>query len=672
MDQRRVRASATAAGVVAVIAVSFGAAAQSSTAQYQEPYRPQFHFSPATNWSNDPNGLVYHDGEYHLFFQHNPFGNVWGNMSWGHAVSRDLVHWEHLPVALRAEGHEAVFSGSVVVDERNTSGFGTAADPPMVAVYTSARPGSQAQALAYSTDRGRTWTKYSGNPVLDIGSSEFRDPKVFWHEPEQRWVMAVALPVERKVALYASRNLIEWQKLSEFGPANAVGGGWETPDLFPLEVDGNPGKQKWVLIVSLNPGAIAGGSGTQYFVGDFDGTRFRADGPPTYTPPSGDVYADFEGAGYGPWTTTGSAFGTGPAAGTLPGQQPVSGFEGTGLVNSFRDGDGTTGTLTSPPFTIRRPYVNLLVGGGAHVRETAVNLLVDDQVVRTASGEESERLDWIAWNVADLVGREARIEVVDRNTGGWGHILADQITFADAPALSSKQRSSWLDYGKDNYAAVSWNGVPGGRRLIVGWMSNWQYADLVPTSPWRGAMTVPRQLRLETIDGRPQLVQEPTPELRAVRGDLIHRADDRPLPEGTQALGDGARGQTLEVEAVLRARTARELGLEVRVGADQATVIGYDVRAQELYVDRRRSGDTGFSSRFPGVQRAPLRLRNGKVRLHILVDRSSVEVFADRGQVVLTDQVLPDAASDEVRLFARGGDAEVKKLRIRSVRSIWP
>jgi fructan beta-fructosidase len=513
MDLRRVRARAIAAGAVAVIAVSFGAAAQSSTAQYQEPYRPQFHFSPPANWTNDPNGLVYHDGEYHLFFQHNPYGNVWGNMSWGHAVSRDLVHWEHLPVALRAEGEEAIFSGSVVVDESNRSGLGTAADPPMVAVYTSARPGSQAQALAYSTDRGRTWTEYAGNPVLDIGSSEFRDPKVFWHEPEQRWVMAVALPVERTVALYASRNLIDWEKLSEFGPANAVGGGWECPDLFPLAVDGSSGKQKWVLIVSLNPGAIAGGSGTQYFVGDFDGTHFRAD---------------------------------------------------------------------------------------------------------------------------------------------------------------HKQRSSWLDYGKDNYAAVSWNGVPDGRRLIIGWMSNWQYADLIPTSPWRGAMTVPRQLRLETIGGRPRLVQEPAPELRAVRGDLIHRGDGRPLPEGTQALGDHARGETLEIEAVLRARTARELGLEVRVGADQATAIGYDVRAQELYVDRTLSGDTGFSSRFPGVQRAPLQLRNGELRLRILVDRSSVEVFADRGQVVLTDQVFPDGASDGVRLFARGGDAEVSKLRIHRLRSIWP
>ena len=185
--------------VAFVIGLAAPAAAQDGPT-YREPYRPQFHFTPAANWMNDPNGLVYYRGEYHLFYQHNPFGNTWGHMSWGHAVSRDLVHWTHLPVAIPEEGDEAIFSGSAVVDRRNTSGFGSRRDPAMVAIYTSARPGSQAQSLAYSTDRGRTWTKYAGNPVLDIGSGEFRDPKVFWYAPERKWVMAVVKALEHKVS----------------------------------------------------------------------------------------------------------------------------------------------------------------------------------------------------------------------------------------------------------------------------------------------------------------------------------------------------------------------------------------------------------------------------------------------------------------------------------------
>jgi fructan beta-fructosidase len=261
-----------------------------------ETHRPQFHFTPERNWMNDPNGLVYHKGEYHLFYQHNPNGNSWGDMSWGHAVSRDLVHWQELPVAISHDDNEMVFSGSAVVDHANTSGFGTRDEPAMVAVYTSAPKtgGKQAQSLAYSTDRGRTWTKYAGNPVLDIGSAEFRDPKVQWYAPTRSWLMAVALAAERKIRFYSSEDLKSWTALSDFGPAGAVGGVWECPDLFPLQVDGDPRKTKWVLVVSINPGGIAGGSAAQYFVGDFDGTRFTADDDGGYTPPAGVAVEDFE------------------------------------------------------------------------------------------------------------------------------------------------------------------------------------------------------------------------------------------------------------------------------------------------------------------------------------------------------------------------------------------
>jgi fructan beta-fructosidase len=252
---------------------------------YQEPFRPQFHFTPERNWMNDPNGMVYFDGEYHLFYQYNPFGDKWGHMSWGHAVSRDLVHWTHLPLALAEQGEIMMFSGSVVIDSTNKSGFGENGQPAMVAIYTGHRDEStqakrlEDQRLAYSNDRGRTWTHYSGNPVIDIGSPEFRDPKVFWHEPTSRWIMVVVLSKENKVRLYASPDLKNWKQLSEFGPAGAWRDPiiWECPDLFPLEVQGEPNVTKWVLMVSINPGGPAGGSGTQYFIGDFDGIRFTSD-----------------------------------------------------------------------------------------------------------------------------------------------------------------------------------------------------------------------------------------------------------------------------------------------------------------------------------------------------------------------------------------------------------
>jgi fructan beta-fructosidase len=834
-----------AACAAIVSATGSTAAAQTDPVTYRELYRPQFHFTPAKNWMNDPNGLVYYKGEYHLFYQYNPFGNTWGNISWGHAVSRDLVHWRHLPVAIPDAPDGFIFSGSAVVDYQNTSGFGRPGRPAMVAIYTRAAHQccSQAQAIAYSLDRGRTWTKYAGNPVLDIGSGEFRDPKVFWYAPARHWIMAVVLATEHKVSFYGSANLKSWTHLSDFGPANATGGVWEVPDLFPLAVDGKRKTTKWVLIVNLNPGGIAGGSGAQYFVGDFDGTRFHADNVlGDYTPPPGELYEGFEGATYGDWTTTGNAFGSGPAAGNVPPQGGVSGYLGNGLANSFHDEDRGTGTLTSPSFEISRPYLNFLVGGGNHphdpattdspppggtvfadfevsegygegwtatgtfagttaphgtigdqlpvsgyegsqlvntfidhdngtghisspeftittdyinfligggnhpypgdagnpptsvnlvidgqvVRsssgqdsealnwtnwnvselqgqtahidivdentggwghinadqftfadqpafprstETAVNLLVDGDVVRTATGANSETLDWTNWNVRDLIGKAARIQLVDRNTGGWGHLLADHFTFADQPALSVLQRSSWMDYGKDFYAAVTYNDVPDGRRIAIAWMNNWNYAGAIPTSPWRSAMSVPRELGLETIDGSPRLVSQPVRELKSLRSGPSYHLGRWTIQPGAWMLP--LRGKTLEIKADLRSGTAERAGLKVRTGSGEETVIGYDAEVGELYVDRTRSGRVDFSRDFPGVQRAPLAARHGKVHLRILVDWSSVEVFADRGQTVITDQIFPAATSDGIQLFADGGSATIDSLKIRPLRSSW-
>ena len=251
---------------------------------YDETYRPQYHFTPAKNWMNDPNGPIYYKGEYHLFYQHNPFGNVWGHMSWGHAVSRDLVHWEHLPVAIPEENGIMIFSGSTVVDWHNSSGLckeAIAAEPScLVAIYTGHTEKLQTQNLAYSNDQGRTWTKYEGNPVLDLHMQDFRDPKVFWHEPSHKWVMVAALPTEHKVRFFGSTDLKHWNALSDFGPAGGTAGVWECPDLFPLPVEDEAGQTRWVLSINLNPGGLAGGSADQYFAGQFDGATFVNANPP--------------------------------------------------------------------------------------------------------------------------------------------------------------------------------------------------------------------------------------------------------------------------------------------------------------------------------------------------------------------------------------------------------
>lgn len=244
---------------------------------HDHPHRPRYHFTPARNWINDPNGLVWFAGEYHLFYQYNPFGEVWGHMSWGHAVSPDLVSWRELGVAIAEDEREMIFSGSAVCDQDNTSGLGDAGAPVLVAIYSGhahAKPQRQTQNLAFSRDFGRTWTKFVGNPVLDLGLEHFRDPKVFWHEPTGSWVMIVALSDQQKVALFASPDLKTWRLLSEFGPAGAQGALWECPDLFRLPVEGEPGREKWVLKVDMFEGGVAGGAGAQYFIGEFDGREF--------------------------------------------------------------------------------------------------------------------------------------------------------------------------------------------------------------------------------------------------------------------------------------------------------------------------------------------------------------------------------------------------------------
>lgn len=485
---------------------------------YREPFRPQFHFTPAKNWMNDPNGLVYYKGEYHLFFQYNPFGNEWGHMSWGHAVSRDLVHWRELPVAIPEQNGVMIFSGSAVVDWHNSSGLCKRASSQdsscLVAIYTGNTSKVENQNLAYSNDRGRTWTKYAGNPVIDLRLKDFRDPKVFWHEATHQWIMVAALPPQHKVRFFASTDLKHWTALSDFGPAGAVGGVWECPDLFELPIEGEPGRTRWVLSVNVNPGGVAGGSGNQYFIGRFDGRRFTDDNPP--------------------------------------------------------------------------------------------------------------------------------------------------------------QQTFWADYGKDFYASTSFSDIPDGRRIWMGWLDNWQYAARTPVSPWRGAQSIPRVLKLRRFADGIRLVQQPVVELAALRGNhtVIQNLDAEAANRALQA--DGVKGETLEIEAEIEPERAAAFGFKVRKGRAGETLIGVDARKSLLYVDRAHSGSVGFDPNFPGRQATPLNLaRDQPVRLRIFVDRSSVEVFANGGERVISDRIFPSPDGQSVEIFSTGGQAKIVKLDVWNLKSAW-
>ncbi len=475
--------------------------------------RPQFHFTPERNWINDPNGLVYFEGEYHLFYQYNPHGDTWGHMHWGHAVSRDLIRWEHLPIALNEENNTMIYSGSAVVDWKNTSGFGIGGRPPLVAIYTAHytdRP-LQNQHLAFSNDRGRTWTKFSGNPVLDIGDPDFRDPKVFWHEPASRWIMVVTLAVKRRLSIYSSADLKTWKHESDFGPAGSTEGIWECPDLFPLNVDGDAARTKWVMLLNVNPGAPAGGSGCQYFVGEFDGARFVA--------------------------------------------------------------------------------------------------------------ENDEAL--------------------------------------------------WMDYGPDFYAAVTWSDIPAsdGRRLAIGWMNNWNYGNKIPTSPWRGAMSVPRELSLGTTSGGLRLLQAPVRELRAfaAREVVAAQGDFAQVAEALD--GAGALAPSFEVELRFADVAPNStFTIETRSGPGEWTRLVCPVARGAIFLDRSRSGPVHFDPRFSLLHEAPLRIENGALILHLLVDATSMEAFAQNGETVMTAQQFPTSFSRQVSLRLTGAPPKVCSAIVREIR----
>lgn len=462
---------------------------------------------------NDPNGMVHIDGVYHLFYQHFPDGNTWGPMHWGHASSRDLVHWDHHPIALYPDEHGYIYSGSAVYDRENTSGLGSAEDPPLVAIFSyhdpiaekKGRKDFETQGIAYSLDRGKTWEKFEGNPVLmNPGLRDFRDPKVTWHAATEKWIMALA--VKDHVRFYSSPNLIDWKKESEFGhQAGAHDGTWECPDLFEMEVEGS-GEKKWVLLVSTNPGGPNGGSATQYFIGHFDGTRFTAD------------HSDIR----------------------------------------------------------------------------------------------------------------------------------------------------WVDMGHDNYAGVTWSNVRG-RTLFIGWMSNWTYANKVPTEVWRSANTITRELRLERLDDKLLLAAQPVDELKSIETEKAS-IQERTIENALDLFEDMEGGlATYSMDMEL---DAESFELELRNSLGEVLVLGFDHEAGEYYIDRRKAGDHSFKPAFGTLARAPRISTDPVIRLKLLVDVSSVELFFDDGLTVMSSLFFPSEEMRDLELIPREA-MKIYALRIAKLGSIW-
>ena len=492
---------------------------------YSEQYRPQFHFSPPNHWMNDPNGLVYAGGVYHLFYQYNPYGSVWGPMHWGHAISRDRIHWKNLPIALFPDRHGTIFSGSAVVDSKNTSGFGTAKNPPLVAIFTYNQQfgehqtvGQQDEGIAYSLDQGSTWVKFAGNPVLrDPGHPDFRDPKVFWYAPRHIWIMTLA--VHDHVGIYSSPDLKHWVHESDFGVGfGAHGGVWECPDLIELPVVGESVK-KAALLVSVNPGGPNGGSATQYFIGKFDGHRFTPDASPVGMP------------------------------------------------------------ITEP---------------------------------------------------------------------------------------------HWIDYGADDYAGSTWSGAKHGdsRVVFIGWMSNWEYSNAVPTQGWRGAMTVPRELNLVKASGAFELRSRPVSELDALRA--VHSSIGPRTVSGPVDLTAGLEGNNglLELDLSLKTGNSETVELTFSNAQHQQTTFTIDKSRRRYVINRSASGVTNFAKTFPALQIAPMTGTGEQVTLRAFLDRSSLELFINDGETVLTTTFFPSTPYNKIILSA-DAPASIRSGDVYQLKSIW-
>jgi sucrose-6-phosphate hydrolase SacC (GH32 family) len=396
----------------------------------------------------------------------------------------------------------------------------------------------------------------------------------------------------------------------------------------------------------------------------------------TFSDPTEIIFSDFEGSGnfnsLG-WNATGNLVGASPSQGTLSGQNPVTGYLGSRLVNTFLNGDATTGTL-SKAFKITKKNISFLIGGGNFPNQECINLVVQGQVVRTATGSNSEQLSLQSWDVTGFVGQDATLQIVDTLTGGWGHILIDQITFFNSK--SDADGTSWMDWGPDFYAAATFNGLSSTDRVSIAWMNNWQYGGVIPTSPWRSAMSVPRSMSLQTINQKATLVQQPKEDWASLETTGSYSNSWGVVPEGSKTLQ--LSGKALDITVTFSDRssvsTSAQFGLILRASPDlsQQTRVGYDFGTKQLFVDRTKSGNTGFDGTFASVYRAPLvAADNGVLTMRILLDWSSVEVFGGRGEVTLTSQIFPNDIGTNVLLFSTGGDTSGVTMKAKVVGSAW-
>jgi len=633
-----------------------------SQAAYNETYRPQYHFSRLNGSIGDPAGCVRYKNVYHLFW-------------WGHALSPDLVYWTELTQwpMLGGPANMGYWNGSAVVDLQNTSGFGYPNKAAMVAIYTAHNEVTSVEDIRISSSTNYSlFYYYPGNPVVTSDATLFRDPDVFWHQPTGRWIMVVGRSLDRRLQIFSSPNLKSWELKSEFGPTNARDQIWEVPGLVQLPVRGDTQNKKWVLFCGKGPNK------EQYWVGDFDGTNFITDAANQAflsqgTGLEGQVFSDFESTSYGTWVKTGSAFGSGPVTGTLPGQQVVSGFLGGRLVNTYLGGDASIGTLTSPVFTITNRCINFLIGGGDQWGVACVNLIVGGSVVQSATGQDSEILKWDGWDVSQWVGQTAQIQIVDNATGSWGHILVDHIMFSDVLRNQRLEHANWIDWGSDFYAARIFRDYDNVEQCAIwlAWMGNWDYATSVPTSWGQGAESIPRNVQLVSTPKGFQLVQQALPRLHMLRG-ALKQAGPRKI-QNTMSLGEfQPQKNTYEVEATFNLHAANQnFGLNLCVGGPDKVVLGYDANTSNIYLDRRSSGNVSFDPDFPNIVTAPYSTQAGYIKFHMFVDQSSIEVFVNDGEIVMSSLIFPDPSSLGIELFSLNGATTLRSLKAWPLASIW-
>jgi len=627
-------------------------------------FNPHYHFYP----SGDPTGLFYYDGKYYN--------------AWGRYYGTDFVHWTATDASrkfneLRARLTDVSVSqeekdeirrkmmasrlggsGSIVVDEHNVAGFGKNA---WLAYYHNELQPFRTQVIgmSYSIDEGATWKRYEEKyPVLNINSREIRDPKIFWHDKTQKWIMAIGWAEAPKVKFFSSTNLIDWEFMSDFGPWGAVNGVWECVDFFPLAVDGDPDNVKWVLAISVQP--YTG----QYFVGDFDGTRFVLDKDfaqqLTYDyVPQGDVLFDFE-HGIDEWDIEGESFYESPTDISLYRQGAVMGRVGRYYVDSYSNEGRCTGKMTSPEFVVTRNYVNFLIGGAYNPGISCINLIVDGEVVRTETGRNASSMQWSGWDVSEYRGKTARIQVVDAVPDGSSYVYVDHIMLCDELKVMEPQKAFWFDYGQDFFAVRSWNTyAPDEDRVIwTAWMGSWRYNGLEPVS---GIQSIPREVSLKTFPEGIRLVQNPIHELKSLR-------DGKTSVEGVEFEGVwtskklNPKNNVYELLVEFENVDSEEFGVRICVGDQDKTSVGYKVSDEELYFDRRYSGLNDFVDFHPAVFKGPMKNRDNTVKLHIFVDNCSVEVFGNGGETCISNKIYPSERSTGIEFFSYGGNVKVKSI----------